>query len=98
MLADAAIARSHADDAIAVIEHLGRRKAREDVNAFGFDQAAEPLDEPVERDDVVAVIPERRRGDRKLHLAGAGEEVDVIVRGLRRRVARPCSLKSGTSS
>ena len=66
MLADAAIAGAHADDAIAVVEQLGRRETREDVDAFGLDEPAEPLDEPAERDDVVAVILERRRGDREM--------------------------------
>ncbi len=83
VLPDAAVARSHPDDAIAVIENLGRRKAGEDVNALGFDQPAKPFDEPVERNDVVAVILERRRSDWKLDLAGPGEKVDVIVMDFR---------------
>ena len=38
VLADAAIAGAHADDAVAVEQHLGRREAREDVDALGLDQ------------------------------------------------------------
>ena len=79
VLPDPAVARSHPGDTIAVIENLGRRKAGEDVNALSFDQPAKPFDEPVERNDVVAVILERRRSDWKLDLARAGEKVDVIV-------------------
>ena len=58
MLVDAAIAGADADDAIAIEEDFGGGKAGEDVDAFRLDQAAEPLDEPVQRDEVVAVILE----------------------------------------
>ena len=60
----------------------------ENVDALRLDQPAEPLHEPVERDDVVAVVLERRRRDRKRHLPpGSGS---TRHRGaLRRQAARP---------
>ena len=48
-----------------------------------FDETAKPLHEPVERDDVVAVIPQRRRGDGKSQLTGPGEEINSIVMDFR---------------
>ena len=51
----------------------------EHVDAFGFDEAAEPLDEPVQRDDVVAVVLERRRDDRSTQLAALGQEIHRFV-------------------
>ena len=89
MPADAAIARAHAGDAIAVVENLGRGEAGEDVDAFGFDQPAQPFHEAVQRNDVVAVVLERRGREGKGGLAAAGEEVDVIVvhQGAERRAA-----------
>ncbi len=79
MLPDSAIAGTNADDAIAVVEDLGGGKSGEDINAFRFDEPGKPLDEPTERDDVVAVILERRRRDRELDLSAARQEVDVVV-------------------
>ena len=73
-------------------------EAGEEVDAFGLDQRRQPLDELVERDDVVAVILERRRRDRQPELAAARQEVDVVVVHLGARAARPCASKSGTSS
>ena len=54
-------------------------KPGEHVDAFGLDEAAQPLHELVQRDDVVAVVGERRRRDRKPELRAACEEVHVIV-------------------
>ena len=76
---DTAIAGPHAGDAVAVVQELRRGKAGEEIDAFRFDQAAQPLDEAAQRNDVVAVIGERRRCDRKTEFAAAGEEVHVVV-------------------
>ena len=56
----------------AVHQDLDAGKAREQIDAFGFDQPGEPLHELVQRDDVVAVIEERRRRDREPELAAFG--------------------------
>ena len=79
VLVESAIAGAHADHARAVVEHLRCGKPREDVHARGFDLTGEPLHELVERDDVVAVVLERRRRDRKRHLAALGEEIHRVV-------------------
>ena len=65
VLVDAAVAGAHADDAVALVQHLARGEAGEEVDALGLDQPAQPLHEAVERDDVVAVVLERRRRDRE---------------------------------
>ena len=44
----------------------GAAELREEIDAGFFDEAAEPFRDFVERDDVVAVVLERRRGDGKL--------------------------------
>ena len=46
-----------------VVEQFAAGELRENVHAFFFDEAAEPFHELVERDDVVAVIAQRRRRD-----------------------------------
>ena len=48
----------------------------EDGDAGLFHLAAQPLHETIERDDVVAVIAQRRRRDGQLELALLGEKVD----------------------
>src|SRR6266567_556148 len=80
VLVDSAVARPDTDHRAAIEEDLGRRESREDVDAPGLDEPGEPLDERVERDDVVAVILEERRRDRQSEFGGAGEEVDVVAR------------------
>ena len=79
VLANTAIAGSNAGDAITVVDDLDGREPREDINALALDKAAQPLHESVERDDVVAVVSQRWRDDRKRQLPRAREEVDVIV-------------------
>ena len=63
--ADAAIAGSHANDALPLHQQLGAGKPGKHVDAFGLDEARKPFAELLHRDDVVAVIPERRRRDRE---------------------------------
>ena len=64
----------------------------------GFDLLRQPLDELVERDDVVAVIAKRRRRDRQPELAAGDQEVDAVVVTSRLERARPWRTKSGMSS
>ena len=83
------IAGSHADDAVVLVEHFDRGKAGEHVDAFGLDQTAQPLHEAVQRDDVVAVVDERRRRDGKRNLRATSEEVHVVVMHLGRERRLP---------
>ena len=88
VLADAAIARADADDAIALHQDVGAGESGEEIDAFALDETRQPLDELVERDDVVAVIGERGRRERKLDLAAARQEIHaVLVHGRRERRA-----------
>ena len=64
----ALVVGADAGDAIAVEEQFRSGEAGEDRDAGFFHLAAQPLHEPVERDDVVAVIAQRRRRDGKLEL------------------------------
>ena len=94
VLVDAPIAGADADDGVTLEEHLGRGKTGEHVDAFRFDQAAQPLDELDQRDDVVAVVLEERRGDRQPELRGARQKIDVVARSLARQ-RRPLGLEVG---
>ncbi len=85
VLADAAVARAHANHPGAVVEHVLAGKAHEQVDAFGLDLPRQPLRELVERDDVVAVILERRRRDRQPQLLPGRQEVDVVLVHFRRQ-------------
>ena len=79
MLAKTTIARAHADDAVALCEHILTGETGEHVHALGFDLSGEPPHERVERDDEVAMIPQWRRDDRKRQTARLREEVDTIA-------------------
>ena len=89
VLADAAIARPHADDAIAVVQHLVAGNPVKTSTPSASTSPPSHLTNAIERDDVVAVIPERRRRDRKRQLPAAGEEVHADRGAPRRRAARP---------
>ncbi len=90
MPADSLVAGTHADDALAIRQHRLPREAGEDVDALRFDELGHPLHELGERDDVVAVIPERRRRDRQPERLLRREEVDVVLThfALERRALR----------
>ena len=60
---DAAIAGSHADDAIPVEEDVRPGKSGEHVHAFRLDQRREPPAQTTHCEHRVPVIPERRRRD-----------------------------------
>ena len=79
VLVHALVTGDDAGDAGALIDELGAGKMREDVDARLFHELTEPLHQLIERDDVVAVVPQRRRSDRKLQRAGGGEEIGRIV-------------------
>ena len=78
VLADAAIAGADADHARALEQHRLAGEAHEQIDAGGLDLPGQPLDELAERDDVVAVIAERRRRDRQPELAARRQVVDAV--------------------
>ena len=84
MTPNAAVAGPHADDPFSIHQELGAGKAREHVDAFGFDEVRQPFAQLLKRNDVVAVIPQRWRREGKRDLAGRREEVDAIVVHFRR--------------
>src|SRR5580692_1301594 len=79
---DALVVGADADDAIAVEQQFRPREAGEYGNPRGFDFAAQPFYKSVERNNVVPMVAQRRRGDRKLKLAFLGEKVDGFFRDL----------------
>ena len=79
MLVYPSVAGTDAEHALAIHQRIGAGKTGEQIDALGLDEAGEPFDELVQRDDVVAVIAKRRRRDRKAELAVSREKVDAIV-------------------
>ena len=78
VLADAAIAGADAGHARALEQHLLAGEPHEQIDPGGLDLPGQPLDELAERDDVVAVIAERRRRDRQPELAAGRQVVDAV--------------------
>ena len=63
LLVESAIPCAHADDAVTVVEHRGRRETREQIDAGALGLVGQPLDEAVDRHDLATVIRQRRRGE-----------------------------------
>ena len=82
-----------AGDAVAVVKKFGAGESGEDGDAGFFDLAAQPLHEAIQRDDVVAMVAQRRRSDGQLELALLGEKVDGFFRDF--GVERGFFLESG---
>ena len=84
------VAGPHANDLRAVGQHRLAREAGEEIDAGGLDLLGQPLGELVERDDVVAVVAERRRRNRQPNLPSRREVVDVVLvhLGFERRALR----------
>jgi hypothetical protein len=66
-------------DAVFFVEQFPAGKLREKIDAFFFHQAAEPFHQLIQRDDVVAMILQRRRSDGKFVAAGFGEVVSGVA-------------------
>ena len=83
------VAGPHAGDPVAVEQHLRAGEAGEDIDARFLHEARQPLDEAVERDDVVAVVAQRRGRDGEPQRPLARQEVDPIFAdgGVQRRAA-----------
>ena len=73
-----AIAGADAGHARALEQHLLAGEPHEQIDPGGLDLPGQPLDELAERDDVVAVIAERRRRDRQPELAAGRQVVDAV--------------------
>ncbi|CAB3810847.1 hypothetical protein LMG27177_07524 [Paraburkholderia fynbosensis] len=81
VLADAEVAGGHAlHRAIVVVQHFGRRKAREDFDAERFGHCPKPARDVREADHVVAVIFEvvRQRPGRHALRAGFRQEQEAV--------------------
>ena len=89
VLSDAAIASANADHLLALEQDLAARETEEQIDAFRFDEAGQPLREAIQRDDIVAVIAERRRGQRQTQSAAPAQEVDLVLASPVPRAARP---------
>ena len=80
---EAPIAGSYPDDAVTVEEHFLPGKPGEEVDSpRRVDPLRQPAHEGIQRDDVVAVIAQRRRNDRQCDGGAACQEVDLLA-GLR---------------
>ena len=55
----------HIGDAIAFVDELRAAEFLEDIDARGFDQPAKPLDDFIQRNDVIPFVFEGRRCNRK---------------------------------
>ena len=80
VLVDALVVGDDAGDSVAFVDQLRAGKLREDIHARLLDQAAQPLHQLVHRDNVVAVIAQRRRRDRQFPGVARGQEVSGVVR------------------
>src|SRR5215475_3350025 len=83
VLADPLVAGAHADDPIVLaVEQLGAGEFGNKHYVRRLDDGAEPADHLVQADDVFAVIPERRRDDRRSDLEAAGQIRNVFFADL----------------
>jgi hypothetical protein len=80
--AEAAVAGADAGDTVALEQHRLRREPHEQIGAGGLDLPGQPFHELVQRDDVVAVVPERRRGHRQPQLPVGRQQIDAVGRHL----------------
>ena len=76
---DAFVFGDDAGDAVAFVDQFPTGELGEKIDAFLFDEAAEPFDQFVEGDDVIAVILQRRRSDWGLQGFFFGEVVDRVA-------------------
>jgi hypothetical protein len=88
VLVDPLVARAHADHAAILDESDGGGELGEDVDPHRLDLRRHPLDDLAERDDVVAVVLQRRRQDRQPQRPLLGQVEDVLTAdlGLERRL------------
>ncbi len=71
---EALVFRDHAGNAGAFVNQFGAAKFLEDVHSTCFHESPEPFRDFAERDDVVALVLERRRSDRETERRLLGEK------------------------
>src|SRR2546429_392139 len=65
VLVDALVFGDDTGDAVALVNEFGTAKFLEDVDASGFDKAAEPFGDSAQRDNIVPLVLKRWRRDGK---------------------------------
>ena len=75
---NALVVGTDSGDPVAVEEKLGTGESGEDCDPGLFHLAAQPFHKAIERDNVIAVVAQRRRSDRQFELALLGEEINRL--------------------
>src|SRR5205814_2713567 len=78
LLVDALIVGANSANAITIEQQFGACKASEDRDSSLFYFASQPFHKAIQRNDVIAVISQRRRRDGKLELAFFSKKVDCF--------------------
>src|SRR6266705_1841735 len=78
LLVDALIVRADAGNTIAIEQQLGAGEAGEDRYSSLLDFAPQPFHKAIQRNDIIAVISQRRRRDGKFDFAFFGKKVDCF--------------------
>src|SRR5215469_8284020 len=79
LLVETFVIGADAGDAVSFEQQLGSCKTREHRDPRLLDFSAQPLHKSVERNDVIAVVAQRRRSDGQLELALLGEKVNGFL-------------------
>ena len=79
---DALVVGLDAGDAIAIEQKFRTGEARKDGDSSLLHFAAQPLHKAVQRDDIVAMIAQKRGSDQQFELALLSEEVDRFLGNL----------------
>ena len=96
VLVDALVAGAHADDASVLDEHARGRELGEEIDAHLADDRRQPADHLAEGDDVVAVVLQGRRHDRRRELPLLGEIPERV--GRHRRLDRDSRARASPAS
>ena len=91
---------NYAGDGLAFVDQLRAGKLREDIYAGLLHETAEPLHQLVQRDNVIAVVPQRRRRDRQFPGAAGRQKIGGIIgdRRVERRRFRKIRHEFGQSA
>src|SRR4029077_15962797 len=79
---DALVVGANTNHAVALEQKLGAGEPGEHRDPGFLDLAAQPLHELVQRDDIVAVVAQKRRRNRELEFRFLGKEVNRFLRDL----------------
>ena len=78
LLVNALVVCANSGNTITIEQQFGACKASEDRDSSLFYFASQPFHKAIQRNDVIAVISQRRRRDGKLELAFFGKKVDCF--------------------